>query len=102
MKVIYIAGPITGRLDYRERFNRMEQKLMSEGFTVLNPAKLPRGLTNEQYTHINFAQIGAADAVVLLPRWEDSPGARLEVEYCRYIGKPVYLSIEELTEGGDW
>lgn len=98
MKVIYISGAITGRIDYKERFNQMEKKLQSMGYTVLNPTRLPRGLTYEQYTRINIAQIDAADAVVLLPKWEESQGARLEVEYCRYIGKPVYLSASSLGE----
>lgn len=96
MKVIYIAGPIAYNPDYKRDFNRMENELIVKGYVVLNPAKLPQGLTNEQYARIDFAMIDAADAVVLLPNWADSQGASLEANYCRYIGKPVYFSVEAL------
>ena len=36
---------------------------------------------------ICMAMIDSADIVALLDGWELSQGARLEAEYCRYIGK---------------
>ena len=99
MKNIYISGPITGRADAMQRFAKMEIDLTARGFTALNPARLPGGLTSAQYMRIDFAMIDAADAVILLPRWMDSPGSRLEVDYCRYTGKPVFFSLEGLIEG---
>lgn len=103
-KVIYISGPITHNPDYKRDFNRAENELIVRGYTPLNPAHLPTGLTNEQYTRIDLAMIDAADAVVLLPKWEESQGARLEFDYCLYTGKPVYVSVEALKreEGRDY
>lgn len=89
VKVIYLAGPITGVPDYRENFQRVEDKLTAEGYIVLNPAKLPAGLTNEQYMQIDLAMLSAADAVHFLPGWDNSKGATLERAYCEYIGKVV-------------
>lgn len=96
MKVIYIAGPITGVTDYKRPFNRAENELIVKGYTVLNPSKAPLGLTKADYMRLSFAQIDTADAVVMLKNWEESQGARLEFDYCRYTGKPVYLSAEAL------
>lgn len=100
MKTIYIAGPITGRPDYKRDFNRAANELIIKGYTVLNPAQLPQGMTPAQYMRICLAMIDDADAVLLLPNWEDSQGARLEADYCRYTGKPAYFTVEGLMKGG--
>ena len=88
-KVVYIAGPITGVRNYRENFKRAAEKLEEMGCIPLNPAMLPAGLTNEQYMQIDLAMLNAADAVYFLPGWQYSHGARLERDYCAYIGKEV-------------
>ena len=41
--IIYIAGPITGVTDYKEKFDQAEHQLTELGHKVLNPATLPRG-----------------------------------------------------------
>ena len=84
---VYIAGKITGDCDYREKFERAAELLRREGHVVLNPTTLPEGMSAADYMRICFAMIDVADRVVLLPDWQSSPGARLEKEYCRYIGK---------------
>lgn len=85
---IYIAGKITGDPKYRDRFRGEAEKLERMGYIVLNPAELPEGMSKAEYMRICFAMIDCADTVFLLPGWQDSPGARLELAYCRYIGKP--------------
>lgn len=98
MKTIYISGPITNRPDYKRHFKAMEAKLLTHGFKALNPSVLPAGLDDGQYMRIDLAMVDAADAVVLLPGWEVSKGARIEADYAVYTRKPVYLSLEGLLQ----
>ena len=88
--VIYLSGPITGVPNYWEPFEKADDELTSEGYIVLNPARLPAGMTKEQYMIINIGNINAADAVVFLPGWQNSQGAKLERIYCEYVGKEVF------------
>ena len=97
-KVVYIAGPITGVKDFRERFAKAAEHVERKGFIALNPATLPGGLTNDQYMKICFSMIQAADLVLFLAGWRKSLGASLEQLYCNYIGKPVALNYEDM----DW
>ncbi len=81
MKKVYIAGKINGNPTFREDFQQQEDKLLSQGYAVLNPAKLPDNLGYEDYMHICLAMIDVADIVFLLPNWRNSPGATREYEY---------------------
>ena len=84
---VYLAGRITGDSAYRAKFARAEQELMAQGYTVLNPAILPDGLTQEDYMRICFAMLEAAELAVFLPDYRESAGAMLEWSWCRYVGK---------------
>lgn len=86
-RVAYIAGPITGVEDYRERFREGKRKLKKMGFSVLNPADLPEGWPEELYLPVCLEMVKAADVVALLPGWEDSKGARIEFTFAKYQGK---------------
>lgn len=87
-KTIYIAGPITGVQNYWEAFEKAEELVNSLGYTALTPSRLPKGMNNAQYMRVCFAMIDSADAVLFLPGWDESEGARLEQMYCHYTDKP--------------
>lgn len=87
MSKIYIAGPMAGVADYKERFAKAEAVLSSMGHTVINPAVLPEGLAPEDYMRICLAMVDAAEMVCMLPGWGKSAGAGIEYGYAKYNGK---------------
>lgn len=88
--IVYIAGKITGDPDYREKFHAAEVRLRERGYTVLNPAVLPEGLTYEAYMRICLPMLEEAEAVYLLRGWRDSVGACTEQSRALQLGKLIW------------
>ena len=89
--IFYVAGKMTGLENKgREHFFAAEEKLNSLGHIVINPAKLPDGLSNQAYMSIGFSMIDSADALYVLDNYENSPGAALEIQYATYTNKKVF------------
>ena len=84
--MIYISGPISGTDDYLERFDDAIIKLYDQNpqRKIINPANLCDTLPpleHEQYMVICMAALSLCDEIYLLKGWENSVGARIEVEY---------------------
>lgn len=95
---IYIAGKITGDPNYKDKFANMESELLKmPGTVIINPAKLPQGLTPADYARICFAMIDSSDIAAFAPDYKESSGALLEMQYCKYVGKKA-LSFEEYIQ----
>ena len=92
---VYISGRISGDPAYKEKFLKAEATLKGWGDTVINPARLPEGLTPASYMRISVAAVEAADFLVLLPGWEQSKGARIEKLYAEYIGLHTYELLQD-------
>jgi nucleoside 2-deoxyribosyltransferase len=99
-KKIYIAGKITGDPKYRAKFKRAKERLAAYMGPILNPAELPEGMAPADYMQLCFAMIDCSDMVVFLPDYEQSKGAMLELEYCRYIGKETFILVDEEARHG--
>lgn len=97
-KVIYIAGPITGVDRYWEPFEKAQDEVEAAGFIALSPTWQPKGMSNTQYMRICMAMIDCADGVLFLEGSSLSRGARLEWQYCEYVGKPHSMSLTALRE----
>lgn len=90
--ILYIAGPMTHLPDYnRPAFNRAEERLRAAGYETLNPARTDLGpdATWADYMHAGIRQVLDADAIALLPDWDRSRGAKLEVHVADALSKPT-------------
>ena len=91
---IYIAGKITGDPDHKEKFKTAAREYENSGYIVLNPAMLPEGMRPADYMRICLSMIDTADVVAFLPGYETSQGAQLELQYCLYTDKNVWLPAD--------
>lgn len=102
---IYVAGPMTGipQFNYPEFF-RVSNALRKLGHKVINPAET-NGPTVEEalrdvdanprsweyYMRKDVRSVAKVDALCLLPGWQNSKGARLEVTVAKALGIPIYI-----------
>lgn len=95
---VYISGPMTGYPDHNyPAFFAAEAELSILGYKVLNPARHPEQVSWADYLRLDLAGVLAADAVAVLPGWECSRGARLEVHVAHALGMTV-LPIDQWRE----
>lgn len=87
--IIYIAGPISNILNYKDNFNRAESKLNKLGYIVLNPSVFPEGLTQSDYMKICIPMLYLCDSIYLLNEWEDSVGANIEYQIAKQSGMNI-------------
>lgn len=90
---IYIAGKITGDPNYREKFTEVAEELRQRGDSVMNPACLSedKEFSWDDYMAVASAMQQVCDATVLLPDWQDSKGARIELKTAENLGHKIYL-----------
>lgn len=96
MKKVYIAGKITGDLNFKKKFEDAKLKFEALGYVVLNPAELPGRMSPADYMRICFAMVDSSDILYFLPDYIDSPGAQLEHRYAGYIGKECIFVIPNM------
>lgn len=98
-KKIYVAGPMSGLPEFNfPAFFAAEEKLRAEGWTVFNPANkeqekaldltayaagdqvlaAEKGFNFRECYLWDVERVIEADAIYMLPGWENSPGARGE------------------------
>lgn len=89
---VYLAGPMTGFEDFNfPAFNKMAAHLRAQGYVVENPAE--HGVVDNadwaDYMAYDLTRLGLCGQVAVLPGWENSKGARLEVHIARELGMTV-------------
>lgn len=107
---IYLAGPMRGKPLFNfPAFDEAADHLRRAGHDVFNPADRDRDAGFDPSRSIEEQRFSVADAmradvtwivnraqaVAVLPGWQDSTGASLEVSLARYLGLPI-LDAETL------
>jgi hypothetical protein len=94
---IYISGPVTGVPENNlPAFSAAAFRVMDAGHTPIVPHDfVQKGMTWEDSMRVCIRVMMSADAVLVLPGWEGSRGALVEVRIARDIGMPVSEEIPE-------
>lgn len=90
---LYLAGPMTGYPELNfPAFHRGAACLRSLGYEVVNPAEINPDPTAGWLACMreDIKQLADCDGVVVLPGWEKSKGASIEVHICRALGLGVH------------
>ncbi len=79
--IIFISGPITGVMNYREKFEAAVRYLEERGHIAINPAMLPAGIEKPgAYINICKAMVRESDGIYMLTGWENCIRATREYE----------------------
>jgi hypothetical protein len=114
---VYISGPITGltESEYTENFARAEAFVISEGHEAVNPVKVQACVTEDcfkpgdkvgaqsavkddgSYLHSwqcymkhDLIAMFECDAILMIPGWESSRGAQLELDIATRLDFKVH------------
>jgi len=92
MTRIYVAGPMTGLPEFNyPAFRTATEELLARGYDVEDPSTNSNPTLGDYHGWLRagLAQLIRCDAVALLPGWEASGGARLEVNVAATLGMRV-------------
>lgn len=94
MRRVYLSGPMTGLPELNfPAFHAAAARLRADGLSVVNPAEIgAAGMTWEQCMRADIKALCDCDAVMLLPGWESSKGAHLELHLAHRLGMEVLFA----------
>lgn len=96
---VYISGPMTGKPDLNfPEFMATEDKLQEQGWIVINPARMPQGLSYAEYMKLDLFLLGMCEAIYLLEGWQHSKGARAELSFAISLGLTILGDNVNLSE----
>jgi len=99
----YLSGPMTGLPDYnRPAFDEAAKTLREQGYAVFSPSEVgPRDqvMARSWYMRKDIQALLQSDAVMMLPDWEQSEGAKLEFEIAKQLELPIkFITINPKGE----
>lgn len=110
MTTVYVAGPMTGYDNYNyPAFHAAVADLRARGIDAVSTAHDANGVAVdpptpeeakswEYYVRLALRMVLDSDAIALLPGWEESTGALLEVEVAKALNMPVKTVAKMLEE----
>ncbi|WP_226493103.1 dATP/dGTP pyrophosphohydrolase domain-containing protein [Hydrogenophaga taeniospiralis] len=93
---IYLSGPMSGITDNNfPEFHRWAAALRSTGFDVVSPAEIQEAGTWELCLRADLSELCTCDGIALMPGWEGSKGAHLELHVAHRLGmKVMHLPLQ--------
>lgn len=99
-KRLYLSGPMTGHHEHNfPAFRAEAQRLRALGFDVVSPAEIDIAADADWHGAMR-ADLGAlltCDAIAMLPGWQRSSGAHLEMHVAHRVGMEILIA-EEVTK----
>lgn len=95
MRRLYLSGPMTGMADLNfPAFHAAAARLRAQGFDVVNPAELNPDPGAEWHAcmRADIKALCDCDAIYMLPDWERSKGAHLELHIAHRLGMEVMFA----------
>lgn len=89
---VYLSGPMTGLPELNfPQFHHYANWLRERGYEVVNPAELnpDKTMSWEQCMKTDIKALCDCDAIYLLPGWQNSKGAHLELHIAHRLGLKV-------------
>lgn len=104
MKRIYISGPMSNMPEHNfPAFHAAAARIRSLGYEVINPAELnpDPGMTWHECLRVDIRELTMCDTLALLPGWQHSQGANLELHVAHRLGLTVVETREIVLPAGD-
>ena len=96
-RCIYISGPMSGLPEHNfPAFHEEAARLLALGYDVVNPADLnpDPGMAWKDCLRVDLLELLGCDAIAMLPGWQKSEGAHLEMHVAHRVG----IEIMDATE----